>query len=311
MSVQKRRDAASSRIHAADEPPPVPGAEHARGRSARRPSRRGSRRRARASASQSAARSRRAPCPRPRRRRRRRARCSSSAPSAVALALAADERPRSPRSAAARRATPPRAMMWRMSAIIASCGTPPRRSAPACPSARAPRRARIATKSVAVHDRTAKVEHGERGAGDRRDEPGAADLGLDEVAAELRAELGPGADHGVERVDEGEESGRGGGDREDGRRDGCDVQRECRTRARPLQGEQRGDEHPDHAGGREVDERASPSGAPTARTGRDRRSRAARRRRRTPAPTTITASAATTRIAGPAARSARGFTAQA
>ena len=49
--------------------------------------------------------------------------------------------------------------------------------------------ARIATKSVAVHDRTAKVSTVRRGAGDRRDQPGAAELGLDEEPAELRAEL--------------------------------------------------------------------------------------------------------------------------
>jgi hypothetical protein len=59
-------------------------------------------------------------------------------------------------------------------------------------------------------------QHRERRAGDGRDQPGAADLGLDEEAAQLRPELRTRVDGGVEGVDEGEEAGGGSRDGEDG-----------------------------------------------------------------------------------------------
>ena len=130
-------------------------------------------------------------------------------------------------------------------------------SAPECPwvpIGTSAASARIATKKVAVHDRTAKVST-------VRMAPATVVMSQVRPSSvstrkrpELRPELRAGADRRVERVDEGEESGRGGRDGEDRRRDGCRIQRDVELALAGAQGEQRGDEHPDHARGREVDE---------------------------------------------------------
>ncbi len=97
-------------------------------------------------------------------------------------------------------------------------------------------------------------EHRDHGTGDRGDEPRAAALGLDEVAAELRAEGRTDVDGRVERVDEREERGRRGRHGEDRRRDGCRVERDIELALSRLEREQGGHECADHARGGEVDE---------------------------------------------------------
>ena len=84
------------------------------------------------------------------------------------------------------------AMMCRMSAIIASWWSRSAPEWPCVPIGTSAASARIATKKRRRPRADGEGQHREGGAGDRRDEPGAADLGLDEEAPELRAELGPG-----------------------------------------------------------------------------------------------------------------------
>ena len=177
------------------------------------------------------------------------------------------------------------AMMWRMSAIIASWWFASSPECPWVPIGTRAASARIATNSVAVHDRTANVSTVSTAPAIVVISQVRPSSVSHEEAPELRPELGARVDGGVERVDEGQESGRGGRDGEDGCRDGCRIQREVELALACLQGEERGHEDAHHAGRRQVDEQPRGREPPAHERARDRRGRAAPRRRRRRAPT--------------------------
>ena len=97
-------------------------------------------------------------------------------------------------------------------------------------------------------------EHGQKRAEDRREQPRAAEFGLRQKPAELGAELRTERHLGVERVDEGEESGDPGCDGEDSCRDGCHIQRDIEGLVARLQREQGQDERPEQPGRSEVED---------------------------------------------------------
>ncbi len=95
-------------------------------------------------------------------------------------------------------------------------------------------------------------EDGERRAGDRGDEPGAAHLGLDEEPAELGAEHRSCVKRGVEYVDEGKKPRDAGGHGEHGGGDRGGVQGDVELPLPGPQGEQGRHKHADHARGGKV-----------------------------------------------------------